>query len=187
MVPKMSNNYIFFPQSQLATADLNHDHDHGRGGFSVELIHRHSPNLTNAIRRSIGRTASFSSRISSSSAGSDVRSTVYSNGGEYLMTVSIGTPPFLIVADADIGNDLIWTQCKPCYKQTAPLFGPKSSTTYKKTPCASRLCNSINTGAQISCSSSGKTCHYSITYEDKSLSVGNIDTRSLHCSLFINK
>ncbi|CAN1245121.1 Aspartic proteinase CDR1 [Linum grandiflorum] len=50
------------------------------------------------------------------------------------MNISLGTPPFSIVAIADTGSDIIWTQCKPCvgcYKQDAPLFDPKSSSTYK--------------------------------------------------------
>ncbi|KAK6243643.1 hypothetical protein QUC31_010052 [Theobroma cacao] len=54
---------------------------------------------------------------------------------EYLMNISIGTPPFEILAITDTGSDLTWTQCEPCpecYKQDAPLFNPKSSSTYKR-------------------------------------------------------
>ncbi|CAI0422875.1 unnamed protein product [Linum tenue] len=50
------------------------------------------------------------------------------------MNISLGTPPFPIVAIADTGSDLIWTQCKPCtncYKQNAAVFSPNSSSTYK--------------------------------------------------------
>ncbi|KDO42754.1 hypothetical protein CISIN_1g046014mg, partial [Citrus sinensis] len=39
----------------------------------------------------------------------------------------IGTPPVEILAVADTGSDLIWTQCQPCflcYKQEASLFNP---------------------------------------------------------------
>ncbi|CAN1245125.1 Aspartic proteinase CDR1 [Linum grandiflorum] len=56
------------------------------------------------------------------------------------MNISLGTPPFSIVAIADTGSDIIWTQCKPCvgcYKQDAPLFDPKSSSTYKTVSCSS--------------------------------------------------
>ncbi|KAG4166860.1 hypothetical protein ERO13_A13G159000v2 [Gossypium hirsutum] len=95
-----------------------------RGGFSVELIHRDSPKFPffnqlettsertiNALRRSIARLSRFTpTYISKTGAQSDIRT----NQGEYLMNISIGTPPFEILAIADTGSDLIWTQCHPC-------------------------------------------------------------------------
>ncbi|GKV05317.1 hypothetical protein SLEP1_g17345 [Rubroshorea leprosula] len=57
------------------------------------------------------------------------------------MNISLGTPPFPILVIADTGGDLIWTQCKPfpdCYKQDAPLYNPKSSSTYKTIPYSAR-------------------------------------------------
>ncbi|CAI0422877.1 unnamed protein product [Linum tenue] len=63
------------------------------------------------------------------------------------MNISLGTPPFPIVAIADTGSDLIWTQCKPCtncYKQNAAVFSPNSSSTYKTVPCQSSACDSRN-------------------------------------------
>ncbi|CAI0432961.1 unnamed protein product [Linum tenue] len=56
---------------------------------------------------------------------SDPDAQLTANNGEYLVNISLGTPPFPIVAIADTGSDIIWTQCKPCtdcYKQDAPLF-----------------------------------------------------------------
>ncbi|CAN1233739.1 Aspartic proteinase CDR1 [Linum perenne] len=50
------------------------------------------------------------------------------------MNITLGTPPFPILAIADTGSDIIWTQCKPCsncYEQNAPLFDPASSSTYQ--------------------------------------------------------
>ncbi|PON87481.1 Aspartic peptidase [Trema orientale] len=191
-----------------ASAGLDHHH-HGRGGFSVELIHRDSPKsplydpsetpshrIANAIRRSISRAATrFSSRViitssSSSSVGpsgssGSVQSTLYTNRGEYLMSLSIGTPPFPILAIADTGSDLTWTQCQPCssrcYNQTAPLFNPGSSSTYKNAPCQSTLCQSA-TGAKISCSSGDTSCHYLITYGDQSYTRGNLATDTVTLS-----
>ncbi|CAN1271764.1 Aspartic proteinase CDR1 [Linum perenne] len=49
------------------------------------------------------------------------------------MNISLGSPPFPVLAIADTGSDIIWTQCQPCidcYKQNAPIFDPKSSSTY---------------------------------------------------------
>ncbi|TYH92583.1 hypothetical protein ES332_A13G191800v1 [Gossypium tomentosum] len=166
-----------------------------RGGFSVELIHRDSPKFPffnqlettsertiNALRRSIARLSRFTpTYISKTGAQSDIRT----NQGEYLMNISIGTPPFEILAIADTGSDLIWTQCHPCahcYKQDAPLFDPKSSYTYRKLPCSSRQCQTF---PDHSCSiEANETCLYSISYGDKSFSNGDlaIDTITLGSS-----
>ncbi|KAI4332290.1 hypothetical protein L6164_017212 [Bauhinia variegata] len=165
-----SNGGIFFTEA------LN-------GGFSVELIHRDSPKspfynpketpfdkVTKALRRSINRANHFfpSSAVSTDSAESDV----IPNHGEYLMSYSVGTPPFEILGIADTGSDLIWSQCQPCtqcYNQTGPLFDPKKSSTYRNLPCSSEQCQSLE---QPSCSSDG--CHYSYQYGDQSYSMGNL-------------
>ncbi|KAM4072205.1 hypothetical protein ACB094_11G120100 [Castanea mollissima] len=59
---------------------------------------------------------------------------VISNRRKYLKKFSVGTPPVPILGIADTSSDLIWLQCKPCTEcsnQTAPLFDPKMSITYK--------------------------------------------------------
>ncbi|KAJ4721426.1 aspartic proteinase CDR1-like [Melia azedarach] len=96
------------------------------------------------------------------------------------MNISIGTPPSEILAIADTGSDLIWTQCKPCpqcFKQVAPLFDPAKSSTYKDLACNSRPCITAGSG---SCSTNLK-CEYSVSYGDRSFSNGNlaIDTLTL--------
>ncbi|CAI0433718.1 unnamed protein product [Linum tenue] len=115
------------------------------GGFSVHLIHRDSatsplynPNETptqrlgSALKRSINRLHRFAPKSTSSS--SLPYSDVTASNGEYLMNISIGTPPFPILAVADTGSDVVWTQCKPCsscYDQDAPIFDPAASSSYK--------------------------------------------------------
>ncbi|KAE9466901.1 hypothetical protein C3L33_01187, partial [Rhododendron williamsianum] len=116
------------------------------GGFTVDLIHRDSPKspfydpsasrtdrLTNAVRRSFTRAASHS-RKQNCLAPNNIQSEIIPASGEYLMKISIGTPRFQVLVIADTGSDLTWTQCKPCkncYKQKAPLFDPKQSSTYR--------------------------------------------------------
>ncbi|KAK4785709.1 hypothetical protein SAY86_002398 [Trapa natans] len=160
------------------------------GGFSVELIHRDSPRSpfydpsespSLRLQRALTRTTTtLASRM-----GLTVRTPnspvaeVTSNGGSYLMNISIGTPSFEIIAIADTGSDLIWTQCKPCtscYKQVAPLFDPRESSTYSDISCSSSTCTSMS---RTSCD--GKTCHYSYSYGDQSYTHGNVavDTVSL--------
>ncbi|CAN1176522.1 Aspartic proteinase CDR1 [Linum perenne] len=133
------------------------------GGFSVQLIHRDSPispfynphlspsqRLRNALKRSINRLHHFSSTTTNTILSA--QSQVTPNNGDYLMDISLGTPPVHILAIADTGSDIIWTQCKPCptcYVQNAPLFDPASSSTYKTVPCSSKTlfgCGHDNSG-----------------------------------------
>ncbi|KAJ9185678.1 hypothetical protein P3X46_005278 [Hevea brasiliensis] len=155
-------------------------------GFSVELISRDSPNspfynpeetptqrLANALRRSISRVHHFNPE--SHVSRKTVQSEIFSIRGEYLMRISLGTPPFDILAIADTGSDLIWTQCEPCsetcYQQDAPLFNPNSSSTYRDFSCSSRQCKRVSGSEE--CDSDG-ICHYSYSYGDRSFTHGNI-------------
>ncbi|KAJ4721413.1 aspartic proteinase CDR1-like [Melia azedarach] len=155
------------------------------GGFSVELIHRdspkspfHNPNETsytqviNALHRSFNRVKLIDAKCSSpGSAEADI----VANDGEFLMEISIGTPPVEMLAIADTGSDLIWTQCIPCircFKQKAPLFNPSLSSTYYDLPCLSNQCSSMD-GTSCSVLGTGD-CVYSVTYGDNSFSNGSL-------------
>ncbi|CAK7348519.1 unnamed protein product [Dovyalis caffra] len=154
-------------------------------GFTVELIHRDSPlspfynsqetdlqRINNAFRRSISRVHHFDPTVAASVSPNAAESEVTSNRGEYLMSLSLGTPPFKILGIADTGSDLIWTQCKPCegcYKQVDPLFDPKSSKTYRDFSCDARQCSSLQ---QTSCSD--QICQYQYSYGDQSYTNGNL-------------
>ncbi|CAI0432917.1 unnamed protein product [Linum tenue] len=164
------------------------------GGFSINLVHRDSegspfynPKETparrvgNAGRRSIGRVHRFSHMLHVNSSRSisdpsDPDAQLTANNGEYLVNISLGTPPFPIVAIADTGSDIIWTQCKPCtdcYKQDAPLFDPKSSSSYRTVSCSSNACNSLQSEGS-SCSSDGSVCEYQVSYGDQSHTQGDV-------------
>ncbi|KAJ6675058.1 ASPARTIC PROTEINASE CDR1-RELATED [Salix viminalis] len=156
-----------------------------RVGFTVDLIHRDSPlspfynseetdlqRINNAFRRSISRVHHFDPAAAASVSPKAAESDVTSNRGEYLMSLSVGTPPFKIMGIADTGSDLIWTQCKPCegcYKQVDPLFDPKSSKTYRDFSCDARKCRLLE---QSSCS--GNICQYQYSYGDQSYTMGNV-------------
>ncbi|KAG7531209.1 Xylanase inhibitor C-terminal [Arabidopsis suecica] len=163
-------------------------------GFTADLIHRDSPKspfynpmetssqrLRNAIHRSVNRVFHFTEKDNTPQPQIDLTS----NSGEYLMNVSIGTPPFPIMAIADTGSDLLWTQCAPCddcYTQVDPLFDPKASSTYKDVSCSSSQCTALE--SQASCSTNDNTCSYSLSYGDNSYTKGNIavDTLTLGSS-----
>ena len=156
----------------------------GGYGFSVELVHRdfpkfplfnssetHYQRIANALRRSISRET-----VSLTDTG---RAPISNSGGAYVVKISLGTPPFSIVAVADTGSDIIWTQCKPCpncYQQIDPMFDPSKSSTYKTVPCSSPTCSFAGPGG--SCSSDS-VCEYSISYGDGSHSNGDIAADTL--------
>lgn len=158
-----------------------------QAGFSVELIHRDSPRSpfydpseapTKRLHKALARTTSRAGRLgpAAGSGGDSPFSEIVSDTGSYLMNISIGTPPFEIVAIADTGSDLVWTQCRPCddcYQQVAPLFDPEESSTYRDVSCTSSKCALLQS---TSCdrSGSGQTCHYSYSYGDQSHTNGNI-------------
>ncbi|KAL4301899.1 hypothetical protein GQ457_10G014690 [Hibiscus cannabinus] len=158
------------------------------GGFSVDLIHRDSikspfynplettsDRVTKALRRSFDRVNHFKrNSVTTKAAEADI----IVNQGEYLMNISLGTPGFDVVAIADTGSDLIWTQCNPCshcFKQEAPFFDPTKSSTYRKLSCTATQCDSL----QGSSCSSANTCQYSVSYGDESFSNGDLAADTL--------
>ncbi|CAL5072355.1 unnamed protein product [Urochloa decumbens] len=123
----------------------------GAAGVRVELtrIHAH-PGVTasrfvrDALRRDMHRhTARRLAASSGTTVSAPTRKNSPNGTWEYLMTLSIGTPPVSYPAIVDTGSDLIWTQCAPCrdqcFKQPTPLYNPASSTTFGVLPCGSPL------------------------------------------------
>ncbi|KAL6970661.1 Aspartic endopeptidase [Sarracenia purpurea var. burkii] len=128
--------------------------------------------MQNAFQRSFSRAARFQRSYKSPALGG-TQSQILSANGEYIMKLSIGTPPVSVLGIADTGSDLIWTQCKPCsgcYWQTSPLFDPMNSSTYRKLSCQSRMCQAVGT----STCTDQNVCQYSITYGDQSFSLGDL-------------
>ncbi|KAK7343141.1 hypothetical protein VNO80_26104 [Phaseolus coccineus] len=153
-----------------------------KGGFSVEIIHRdssksplHRPTETqfqrvaNAVRRSMNRPHHFNR--------SSPKVNVTQNDGEYLISYSVGTPPFKVYGIADTGSDMIWLQCKPCetcYNQTTPIFDPSKSNTYKTLHSSSSTCKSVQDASK-----DGENCEYTIHYGDGSESHGDLSVETL--------
>ncbi|CAN0829728.1 Aspartic proteinase CDR1 [Linum grandiflorum] len=162
-------------------------------GFSVSLIHRDSSSLpfsnpsetqlervANAMRRSIGRVARFTCNMIDVDS-SDAVAPLIADYGEYLMNISLGMPPYPVLAIADTGSDIIWTQCKPCvncYKPDAPVFDPKLSSTYRPIPCSSEVCALLADDGSF-CSSSRGVCQYRLTYEQNSYASGDFARETL--------
>ncbi|XP_006361595.2 aspartic proteinase CDR1 [Solanum tuberosum] len=146
-------------------------------GFTLDLIHRdslispyHDPSntpserLQKAFHRSFSRASFFGVKCVHS-----IKSTLTPNEGEFLMKISIGTPPIDTFVIADTGSDLTWTQCKPCvncFKQLTPIFNPKNSSSYKTIGCHYKLCQ----GSLCN----NNRCNYEVSYGDQSHSMGDL-------------
>ncbi|KAK7253118.1 hypothetical protein RIF29_37558 [Crotalaria pallida] len=139
-------------------------------GFSVQLIHKNSPN--SPFYKSHVNHSPY--QVPTKSFASNVPFTrVTSNNGDYLMKLTIGTPPVDIYGLVDTGSDLVWAQCTPCkgcYMQKSPMFEPLRSKTYSAIPCFSEQCDSL---FGHSCSPQ-KLCSYSYSYGDGSVTHGEL-------------
>ncbi|CAM8954743.1 unnamed protein product [Rhodiola kirilowii] len=143
-------------------------------GFRIELKHVDAgknmtkiEKLQHAMKRGRHRLQKLSSMAIMTG---QVETPVHVGNGEFLMSLSIGTPPQNYEAIMDTGSDLIWTQCKPCkqcFDQPTPIFDPKQSSSFSKLPCSSQLCKALSTS---SCSTG--ECEYAYSYGDYSSTQG---------------
>ncbi|CAK9155334.1 unnamed protein product [Ilex paraguariensis] len=157
------------------------DHTTGKTGFRVTLKHIDSGrNLTkferlqHAMKRGKLRLKRLSSMALAASEA-EVKSPVHAGNGEFLMQLSIGTPPETYPAIMDTGSDLIWTQCKPCtqcFDQQTPIFDPEKSSSFSKLSCSSDLC------AALPISTCDDGCEYLYTYGDYSSTQGFMATET---------
>lgn len=149
-------------------------------GFRVALKHVDSgKNLTKfeLLQRAMKRGKHRLQRLNSLAASNvAVQTPVHAGNGEFLLDLSIGSPPESYSAILDTGSDLIWTQCKPCkdcFSQSTPIFDPKKSSTFSKLSCSSKLCSALPVSK---CGSDA--CEYLYTYGDESSTEGVMGTET---------
>ncbi|XP_011097033.1 aspartic proteinase nepenthesin-1 [Sesamum indicum] len=151
-------------------------------GFQVTLKHVDSGGnftkfelLQRAMKRSRKRMERlYAMALAASDASIDAP--IRAGNGEYLMELSIGTPPISYSAILDTGSDLIWTQCKPCkqcFNQPTPIFDPAKSSSFSKLSCSSDLCSALP-----SSSCTDGSCEYLYTYGDYSSTQGFMATET---------
>ena len=151
--------YFFVLYTFLCQTPMGADNS----GFTIQLIRHNSPNYSPFYK---------SDELHMHRLGSNgVFTRVTSNNGDYLMKLTLGTPPVDVYGLVDTGSDLVWAQCTPCqgcYRQKSPMFEPLRSNTYTPIPCDSEECNSL---FGHSCSPQ-KLCAYSYAYADSSVTKG---------------
>uniref|UniRef100_A0A7N1A7S6 Peptidase A1 domain-containing protein n=1 Tax=Kalanchoe fedtschenkoi TaxID=63787 RepID=A0A7N1A7S6_KALFE len=151
-------------------------------GFTANLYQRdafYNPNLsqTEIIRRAAARSvwrANMSNSITPNSPTTDI----IRNNNQFFMKIRLGTPPVDIIAVADTGSDLTWTQCLPCtqcFAQRLPLFNTRASSSYRTIQCGpSRPCPPWD---DIECLNG--LCHYNIHYADEAHTRGLLSKETL--------
>ncbi|KAG8373661.1 hypothetical protein BUALT_Bualt11G0047400 [Buddleja alternifolia] len=173
---------ILFVFPAVSTSRNLLDHHDMKTGFQMTLKHVDTGgNFTKLelLQRAMKRGRKRMERLYAMSlAASDatVDAPIHAGNGEFLLEVSIGTPPTSYSAILDTGSDLLWTQCKPCkncFHQPTPIFDPKKSSSFSKLPCSSDLCTALPTS---SCSDGN--CEYLYTYGDYSSTQGVMATET---------
>ncbi|CAM6109833.1 unnamed protein product [Calypogeia fissa] len=100
---------------------------------------------------------------------------------EYVMSLSLGTPPQKFDVVVDTGSDLVWVQCTPCaqcFQQIDPIFNPTQSSSYQTLTCSDAICNNLG-GNLDSCS---PNCQYTYDYSDLSSTSGDFSTETVTLS-----
>ncbi|MED6196165.1 hypothetical protein PIB30_044831 [Stylosanthes scabra] len=148
-------------------------------GFSTELIPRSSPlsPLYNPSRSKYEDLKDAIQRSKKRASASKIEAPLRPGGLEYVMRVSIGTPPVELLGIADTGSDLTWTQCLPCidcYNQTLPLYDSRRSSSFKTISCNSDMCHDLPTTGS-GCDHKN-VCTYEYEYGDNSVTRGDLAT-----------
>ncbi|GAB2215349.1 hypothetical protein Droror1_Dr00019732 [Drosera rotundifolia] len=157
--PAASISKTSFLVDQGSRATLRHV-DSSKNLTRLELIKR-------AVDRSNRRMEGFKAMVTGTTPSAETL--VAPGSGEYLMDVSIGTPAIAYSTILDTGSDLIWTQCEPCnscFQQSAPIFDPSKSSTYKNLSCSSYLCQVLSGTYCMN------TCIYQYAYGGGAYTVG---------------
>ncbi|CAN0892784.1 Aspartic proteinase CDR1 [Linum grandiflorum] len=150
------------------------------GEFSATLFHRDSPispfynphetpyqRLEKALNRSNNRL----NRLHNTSLPVHSGLLVDING-DYLMNISIGTPPFPILGIMDTGSDVVWTQCRPSANK-GNLFATTLSSTYKTMSCPSKECDYLRDEGAFCSRDNDNVCHYKLMYAGQSHTLGD--------------
>ncbi|KAG6553323.1 hypothetical protein Mapa_005057 [Marchantia paleacea] len=113
--------------------------------------------------------------------------------GEYVMSISVGTPAQNFVAVIDTGSDLTWLQCFPCqdcFEQVNSPYLPLNSSSYSLLPCTDAHCQTFrreyNDEWVTSCNPASNDdlrrvgCRYSYFYADFSNTTGDFVADTLN-------
>ncbi|CAK9870089.1 unnamed protein product [Sphagnum jensenii] len=148
---------------------IHRDHpDSPASAASTYNTSSQSERIAAAARRSLTRAEYFSRRVLDANSSGSFESPVEADVAslEYVMAVSVGTPPQHFIVLIDTGSDLVWLNCKPCIhcitKAADNPFDPTQSTSYQKASCTDAACTGFPR-QPTSCDSTG-ACGYNYPY-----------------------
>ncbi|XP_065012914.1 aspartic proteinase CDR1-like [Musa acuminata AAA Group] len=104
-----------------------------------------------------------------------MKAPIFRGQGQYLMNITLGTPPFTLPVIFDVGSGVTWVQSTPCVEcceQDYPLYDRSKSSSYKPVGCSTKTCK--YDGYQTKCVNA--SCVYAVGYADNSYSVGKVGT-----------
>ncbi|KAK1324458.1 Aspartic proteinase nepenthesin-2 [Acorus calamus] len=150
-------------------------------GIDISLTHVDSAfNLTQIelVRRALTRgDARLSSLVAARATGGRSFNLI-TDGNEYYMKISVGTPPVTFSLVVDTGSDLFWTTC---FKRSATSisFDPHSSSTYTSVLCMNDLCGQYRPPPFMPQCDPKAVCNYELEYADASGTSGVISTDTI--------
>ncbi|KAK8935570.1 Aspartic proteinase CDR1 [Platanthera zijinensis] len=154
--------------------------------LNTQAAAQHDLPFSDILHHDTGRVNSLLHRLAGSAASVPLTPGTALGVGNYVVHISLGTPPNPYAVVIDTGSSLSWLQCLPCkiscHNQLGPIFNPAASSTYRSISCSAAACSALSSATlnPSSCSRSG-ACIYEATYGDSSFSLGYLseDTLSL--------
>jgi hypothetical protein len=124
---------------------IHRDHpDSPASAASTYNTSSQSERIAAAARRSLTRAEYFSRRVLHDSSSRNFDNPVEPVGGDYVIALSVGTPPQHFIVFIDTGSDLVWLNCKPCIQCIVNAshlpFDPTQSTSYQQASCPDAAC-----------------------------------------------
>ncbi|KAL5707528.1 saccharopepsin [Ranunculus cassubicifolius] len=135
------NGFLFFSVPSLGTNTMR-----------LDLIHRHSETSMNHIERIQDLVHVDNHRVHMISmrrktfqiaASFPMNSGAYTGTGQYFVRFKIGTPSQKFLLVADTGSDLTWINCARRTFKRHRFYHPSSSSSFKKIPCSSEMCQNL--------------------------------------------
>ncbi|KAG6543329.1 hypothetical protein Mapa_015243 [Marchantia paleacea] len=96
-------------------------------------------------RSAKGQDHDFRQRVGRNCASNYSTQSLY-GPGNYLMQISLGTPPQKFTMIMDSRSDLVWVQCRPCTTCSMSyqvIFDPAMSSTFANVSCDDALCSNL--------------------------------------------
>jgi hypothetical protein len=148
---------------------IHRDHpDSPASAASTYNTSSQSERIAAAARRSLTRAEYFSRRVLHDSSSGNFDSPVEPVRGDYVMALSVGTPPQHFIVYIDTGSDLVWLNCKPCIHCIVEAadnpFDPAQSTSYQEASCTDAACTGFTNRATL-CVGTGP-CDYIYGYAE---------------------